>query len=1146
MNNTLIVIITLASYLAMLMLIARWFENRQGPSRPWSQNLVYMLGLAVYCTSWTLLGSIGLAASAGWAFLPIYVGPILVFLLAKPFLRRYLELASDNNVTSLADFLASRFGRSRTISLLVTLAVTFVSVPYLALQVKAIDDTTALMAGSADLGQWISLPVLFVMALFATSFIGRDGAVSARSKGLLITVAVESGLKLLAALIVGVGIVYFMNDGAVWQAPQWEGMTRATPPLVDLAIIAILAAAAALCLPRQFHMMVLEHPGGKSLPIARWMFPMYLLLINLFVLPVAIIGNQQFGGSISPDMYLLAIPASQGYEFLALLALLGGFSAATAMVLVTSFALSTMITNEILIPAVLRFGKVSNISKFDARKVVLFRRLAVVMILIAAYGAYQGLAQDRALAQIGLVSFAGIAHFAPALVLGVIWRDASSNGVILGLLAGLGSWVLLVMLPELGFVDTSGGIIATLREEVFLITPGYGTLAQASLFSLTLNVLVTIGASFLMAASHEEHLQATRFLNPLRESQRNLERLVDDGRVLVRVGDLRQLLEPYLGEEHTAREFAELAKRGGYNIDDDGQVPIKLIRDCEFLLSGILGRASARLVMAMSLERRRLDVDNILALLDDASEAIQYSRAVLEAAIENLVQGVGVFDEELKLICRNERFHDLLLLPPHLTKMGTNLEDILRHIARRGEFGPGDVDDIVNQRLDAYRRMEDDVYIRERPDGTVLEILTRPIPGLGVVASYHDITEKVRAERTLKLTNAILEKKVLERTQELQATNAALRAAQREAERANRSKTRFFAAASHDLLQPLNAARLFVSSLADRERGDEDKELMQRAEASLAAVDDLLNTLLDITRLDAGVMPINLREVALDEVLEPLAAEFRALAERKKLKLTYVPTSLMVRTDPKLLRRVVANFLANAVRYTEDGRILLGCRRQQGRVVLQVGDTGIGIAPNRVSEVFMEFKRLESAEKLAHGQGLGLAIVQRIANSLNHELKLASIPGRGTMMSILLPMVEKTIAPAPAMDLGRMSGPGRSLKNLPLIFIDDEPDIRKALSGLLERWGVKVQVCATPQEVLSLFRNGKGTPLLVADFFLSDPMDGLQLIAACRAEMPALKALLITAHRDDDVMQRAQDLHVTVIHKPVRPAALRAALSHVA
>ncbi|HCJ62117.1 MAG TPA: hybrid sensor histidine kinase/response regulator, partial [Alphaproteobacteria bacterium] len=217
-----------------------------------------------------------------------------------------------------------------------------------------------------------------------------------------------------------------------------------------------------------------------------------------------------------------------------------------------------------------------------------------------------------------------------------------------------------------------------------------------------------------------------------------------------------------------------------------------------------------------------------------------------------------------------------------------------------------------------------------------------------------------------------------------------------------------------------------------------------------------------------------------------------------------------------------------------------------GEVSFLVRDTGIGIAPNRVSEVFMEFKRLESAEKLAHGQGLGLAIVQRIANSLNHELKLASIPGRGTMMSILLPMVEKTIAPAPAMDLGRMSGPGRSLKNLPLIFIDDEPDIRKALSGLLERWGVKVQVCATPQEVLSLFRNGKGTPLLVADFFLSDPMDGLQLIAACRAEMPALKALLITAHRDDDVMQRAQDLHVTVIHKPVRPAALRAALSHVA
>jgi len=344
-------------------------------------------------------------------------------------------------------------------------------------------------------------------------------------------------------------------------------------------------------------------------------------------------------------------------------------------------------------------------------------------------------------------------------------------------------------------------------------------------------------------------------LDPLRASRRNLERRIDDGRVMVRVGDLRHLLIPYLGEEQTSHELAMLAKRGGHKIDDDSQAPLELIRDCEFLLSGILGGASARLVMAMSLERQRLDVDNILALLDDASEAIQYSRAVLEATIENLVQGVGVFDEDLKLICRNERFISLLQLPDHFGDMGTNLEDILRHIAKRGEFGPGDAENIVAKRLEAYRRMEDDVYVRERPDGTAIEILTRPIPGLGVVASYHDITQKVRAERTLKMTNAILEKKVLERTQELQDTNAALRVAQREAERANRSKTRFFAAASHDLLQPLNAARLFVSTLSDREREGEEKELMQRAEASLAAVDDLLNTLLDITRLDAGSCP---------------------------------------------------------------------------------------------------------------------------------------------------------------------------------------------------------------------------------------------------------------------------------------------------
>lgn len=892
-------------------------------------------------------------------------------------------------------------------------------------------------------------------------------------------------------------------------------------------------------------MMILEYPShGSSLRYARWLFPLYLVLINLFVAPIAMIGVQLFDGvEMSPDLFVLAIPMAQQMELTTILALLGGFSAATAMILVTSFALSTMITNEVMVPIALHMSD-KKTQAFDAKRLLMLRRGAIILILIAAYLGYLWLGADRALAQIGLVSFAGITQFAPALIFGVLWPKASRDAVLTGLGLGLGSWVLLVMLPELGLMSYKDEPLQFIAPIISLVMPGDNHFIHGSVFSLALNISAIILVTLTGRIDEQERLQTVRFLDPLRAARRSLEREAVGGSIKVTLADLHSLLDPYLGHNQVMRAFRAYQIREGLGeVEKDVPLPIGMIREAERLLAGVLGVASARLVMGMTLEKSRLDVDHVMSLLDDANEAIKYSRAVLEATIENVAQGVGVFDQELNLICRNERFIERLRLPPRLATLGTPLASILRYLAESRDFGPGSVEQIVNDRIASYKRQEEERFVRERPDGTVLEIVTRPITGLGVVASYHDITEQVRAERTLKLTNAILEKRVQERTRELQTTNEALRLAQRQAEEANRSKTRFLAAASHDLLQPLNAARLFVSSLSEQNIEEKDKDLLRRAEASLSAVDDLLNTLLDITRLDAGAMPVILRDFCVSDILAPLASEFQVLAERKGLTLTYVPCHETIRSDPKLLRRVVANFLANAVRYTQSGRILLGCRRRAGSIYIQVGDTGVGIAEDRLQEVFKEFRRLEPAEKLAHGLGLGLAIVRRIANALNHEIKIASVVHRGTMMTIVAPRVashpRKLLEPS--QEFSKKTG---TLDGLCVMVVDDEPDIRRAMAALLEKWGCKVVLCSSLDDVREHLRTVK-PDMVVADYFLSAKYDGIDVIGQIKNQIHDVRSILVTADRSEGVRAKAERASLQVLYKPVRPAALRALMMHL-
>jgi signal transduction histidine kinase len=349
-------------------------------------------------------------------------------------------------------------------------------------------------------------------------------------------------------------------------------------------------------------------------------------------------------------------------------------------------------------------------------------------------------------------------------------------------------------------------------------------------------------------------------------------------------------------------------------------------------------------VITLLLRRRNVTKKAALKLLDDASAAIQYNRDLLQHALDHARQGITVLDRDLRLMCWNREFQTLFQLPDALARTGVGLDEIIRFNAQRGTYGDGPPDDYIADRLESFVNDHDPVRVRLRNNGIVIEIRSAHMPDDGIVTTYTDVTEQVLAEEALERANETLEKRVIERTEQLTRLNGELERAKGEAEEANQSKTRFLAAASHDILQPLNAARLYATTLLETEQSTDDPALAENINASLEAVEDILTALLDISRLDAGAMQVEIGVFRIDDILAQLKREFDPIAKEKGLNLIFVKTSLAVRSDRRLLRRLLQNLISNAIKYTPRGRVLVGVRRERGRAVIQVWDTGIPAA----------------------------------------------------------------------------------------------------------------------------------------------------------------------------------------------------------
>lgn len=1151
-----VVIVAAFGYIGLLFAIASYGDRVSSEPRGRAGVLIYPLSLAIYCTSWTFFGSVGLASRTSVEFLAIYAGPILMVGFCTPLLMRVVRLAKAHNITSIADFIAARYGKSQAVAATVAIIALIGSIPYIALQLKAVASSLETVLGAGQLPASsvqpvtgdIALIVTFAMAMFAVLFGTRHADATEHQNGLILAIATESIVKLFAFIAAGAFVTFWMFGPIelLQRAQESVEAKRAmdtAPSWGNFAVMTLLSFFAIVLLPRQFHVGVVESTSDIEVRRARWLFPLYLIAINVFVIPIALAGLIMFPmGAVDSDMFVLALPQAGGSPLLTVAIFIGGLSAATAMVIVECVALAIMVSNHIVMPLVLqRSGASPADSQNVASMLLKMRRVAIFGILLMAYFYYRqsGSAQ---LASIGLLSFAAVAQFAPAFFGGLFWRRGTAAGALAGMIVGFVVWIYTLFLPSFADAALIGAEmlrqgplgIAGLKPQALL---GFEMppLMHGVLWSLALNIAAYVIVSLAFKPSSIEHLQADLFVpKQLAPAAPNFRRW----RSTVTVEDLMNTVGQYLGPERTRNSFEAFASANRLVLERGTPADFQLLRHAEHLIASAIGVASARLVMSLLLRKRTVTGKAALKLLDDAHAALHYNQEILQTALNHVRQGIAVFNRENQLICSNRQFGEILDLSPRMIQVGVTLEEILETIKPKVTHFAEDDASFVATRVAAYTTEGHPHMERFTDRNLVVEVRANRMPD-GVVITFSDITLSVEAAEALERANATLERRVRERTEQLTRLNTELARAKGEAEDANLSKTRFLAAAGHDLLQPLNAARLYVTSLVERQIGGEDARLVGNIDGSLEQIEQLLGALLDISRLDAGALKPSPTSFRASDVLRTMRVEFAPIARAKGLELTFVLSSQPVHSDKTMLLRLLSNLISNAIKYTPRGKVLVGCRRRGQSLQFDVYDTGIGIPVSKRKEIFKEFHRLDQGARIARGLGLGLSIVQRMARVLNHNLALDSNRSGGSHFSVTVPTTEIVTHAGTIANV--MSASRTPMHGALIVVIENEPAILDGMRTLVTGWGADVIAEPdTASAIEAIERDGRQPTGFVVDYHL-DRGHGIAAITDLREKYGQdIPAILVTADRSPKVREAARAAEISLLNKPVKPASLRA------
>lgn len=1119
------------SYICLLFIIAYVGDKYRHKILQRSQPVIYALTLGVYCTSWSFLGTTAQAAGSMFSHLPIFIGPILLFTLGWPFIQRIIKTSLKLNVTSIADLLAARFGKSQKLAVIITLVALIGTTPYIALQLKAIVYSYQQLTALQELNSWqTGLVVTAILAAFTLFFGIREVDVTERHPGVMLAIAFESLLKLLAFLLLGLFVIFYIFDSPsqLWQAAQGGQLLDQQlqfPSIATMLGSLIIGMAAFLALPRQFQVMVVELRNASDSHLSRYVFPLYLLVFALFAIPLGLAGKLLLADQVSADSYVLFLPAIHNQVWLTLLAFLGAISAASSMVIIAAIALSTMLSNEIFFPLLFnRYrGKNTDFKRFKTRLLGV-RKLLACFVILLGYGVFLTASPDK-LSSLGEIAFGALAQLTPALIAAFYWRSSSLTGVICGLSAGFSLWFFLNLLPQFGLYTqpADNGIVPTH--------------ILVSLISLLVNVMVMWWVSQFSRQSVQERIQASHFLDW--QSPDSLEPPINKK---IDASELQLLASRFVGERKAKLGFNQFLASNDAKYLGSRLYNNRLITHTEHMLTSVMGSSSSRLVISSALQGKEIALDQIVLLIEDAStQGTQFSHSLLQSAIENSAEGISIVDSDLNLVAWNKRYIELFEYPEQLVYIGCPVESLIRYNVEQGRCGPGGVEEKIRRRLSHLQRGNPHSSERRYNTGQVISIQGNPLPGGGFVMIFSDISAFRQAEQVLREANQDLETRVSERTKRLEQANQALEEEREKAVIAHLKKSQYLNACSHDLMQPLEAARLFTSALSEQKGLNKDHIAhITSIENSLKVASGLLSDLGDIAKIESGNIKISKQPFAIETLFDTLAREFNAHEEKIDIQFKVVPSKAWIYSDLNLLRRILHNLIANAFRYASPGKVLLGCRRIGNKLSIEVIDNGPGIVKEKQSLVFEQFTQLEGGNT-SQGLGLGLSIAKSFSLLLDHPLTLRSEPTKGCNFAILVPSSTRQIATNRAAN----NSSTVSLEGVSVLCVENDPNLLAAMVALLETWGCHILACDTAEQAYHYaIEYEDEIDMMLMDYQLSGDTSGLTLMEQLnKASSYGIPGILITATTDSDLPLRTIKAGFEFMRKPTKPAKLRALIS---
>ena len=1155
-------------YIGLLFLIAYLGGKYRAKLKAKQQSIIYALSLGVYCTSWGFLGTTAQAANNSFTYISVYLAPILLFIFAWPFIQRIIRTSLQLKITSIADLLSARFGKSQSLAIIITLVALIGTMPYIALQLKAIIYSYQILQETSDLPMWqLGLIVSIILAVFTIIFGIRTIDITERHPGVMIAIAFESLVKLIAFLLVGVFVCFIVYDSPadIWQLSegsisleeQFSGNS-----LIGLFGLLIIGLSAFLCFPRQFQVMFVEIKEKKTSNLARWLLPLYVLTFAFFAGPLGLAGNLNYGDSLPRDAYVLFLPAYNGQLWLSLFSFLGAVSAASSMVIVSTIALSTMLSNEIVFPLMFRYSnKQHNDFNHFQSQLLLIRKALVLFVIFLSYGLLL-LSPPDTLSSLGEVAFGAIAQIGPALFVAFYWRRATLSGVIFGISSGFIVWATFNLLPQLGFYNHP------------LAESDLPNTTVITLIGLLINIIMLWLVSLVTRQSIREQSQSKYFYKTRKKAQWSL-----PIQPKVDIVELKFLVARFIGKEKSDECFKQFynSHQGKSNKEFNDAI----LFHAENTLARVLGSASAKLVTSLAINGRGIQFDQVAKLVEDnSSQQLEFSRTVLQSAIENVREGISVIDSDLQLVAWNRRYLDIFNYPENFIYIGCPISQLIHfNLSQQGYFAK-DIDLQVKKRIQyikAGSRHDSEYKLK---NGKTIHIEGNPIPGGGFVMIFSDITKYRQTEKVLKEENTDLESRVRYRTAELEQANkelaqanSELAEAQVKAEQAHIKKSQYLKACSHDLLQPLSAARLFSSAITLSPKvSKEEREQIKQIDNSLEIANNLLLDLNEIARIESGNISPNIVPVEVNQLFTMLTSEFSALTKEYKTDFHFKSSKLYIASDITLLARIVQNFLSNAFRYahrfnsTNNSKVLLGCRRQGNELSIQVFDNGPGIPEDKQQQVFEQFTQLDSTNAIGpKGLGLGLNIARSLASILDHGIDLKSQVNRGCLFSVNVP-----ICAAPSLPEYTPRPASMNLQGVGVLCIDNEENILSGMTELLTAWQCQVFTASSPQEAKKVYAEHEDEiDILLVDFQLTGHQDdnelfsskvyandkhlpplsennvnGIELIGQIRTiSHYSLPAILITATTDNNLMSLAKQADIGYLRKIIKPISLRSLMS---